>query len=311
MRHIIALAAAIPVLIFGAPASAFTAPSGVSQTGKDFKPASDLPIEGVITNPDWVQKPGPDEFSRYYPPMANLLDMDGVVQISCTVSALGILENCKVDRETPAGLGFGAAALSISAYFHMKPTSIDGTPVGGGAFTTRIRFNMADDDARPPPATLAGAMPSKAALQLAQRLIAARSDSDHYLASVKRTSDQIRKAAERLDTVDPAGAKTLKVVADAEDEASAADLPAYLAISADFYARSFSEAELEKLVAFFEGPVGKALASREADIAAFDQSAQAALITKVKADVKRIFCEQIECANSATPASGSAGSPPK
>ena len=38
------------------------------RSDNDTPRAGDLPIAGVVTNPDWLRKPGPDEFSQYYPP---------------------------------------------------------------------------------------------------------------------------------------------------------------------------------------------------------------------------------------------------
>ena len=97
----------------------------------------------VVTNPDWVHKPGPDEFAQYYPPRAMDLGKEGVATISCTVTAKGTLAGCSVSGEDPSGFGFGEAALKISRFFRMKPKQIDGQSVEGGTFTTRIRFTLA------------------------------------------------------------------------------------------------------------------------------------------------------------------------
>ena len=97
----------------------------------------------VISQPDWLRKPGPDEFAQYYPPRAMELGKGGKVMISCTVTAKGTLTGCTTSGEDPPNYGFGDAALKISKFFKMKPQSIDGKPVEGGSFSTVIRFQLA------------------------------------------------------------------------------------------------------------------------------------------------------------------------
>ena len=105
----------------------------------------------LITNPDWLRKPGPDDFSNYYPKGAAFQRESGVADIECDVTAEGKLAGCVVTSEFPLGEGFGEAALKISKYFRMKSETVDGVPVGGGLFQTRIRFNMGDAEPATPP----------------------------------------------------------------------------------------------------------------------------------------------------------------
>lgn len=100
-------------------------------------PASAKPPPVLITNPDWEHKPGPDEFSRFAPVGVS---STGLVTVQCDVIAQGATAGCVVLEENPPNEGFGAAALKIAPYFKMKPKTLDGKPVGGGMFITRIRF---------------------------------------------------------------------------------------------------------------------------------------------------------------------------
>ena len=54
----------------------------------------------VITSPDWLQRPGPSEFSRYYPAGAIDRDLGGSVTLECLVSASGHVRNCAIADET-------------------------------------------------------------------------------------------------------------------------------------------------------------------------------------------------------------------
>jgi protein TonB len=101
------------------------------------------PHAAVITNPDWIHKPGADEFAQYYPQRAMELGKEGSVVISCTVTEKGTLTGCSTSEEDPPGFGFADAAVKISRYFKMKPKQVDGQSVAGGQFTTRIRFTLA------------------------------------------------------------------------------------------------------------------------------------------------------------------------
>src|SRR5471030_2510350 len=67
------------------------------------RPRLDLPIEGVIANPDWIARPSGDDVGRFYPTLAREMELQGRALLSCRVSALGSLEGCKAEGEIPVG----------------------------------------------------------------------------------------------------------------------------------------------------------------------------------------------------------------
>jgi hypothetical protein len=58
------------------------------------------------------------------------------------VSAQGALYDCKVRSETPAGQGFGQAAVALTTQMLMRPGMKDGKPVAGAKVGVPVNFHM-------------------------------------------------------------------------------------------------------------------------------------------------------------------------
>jgi TonB family protein len=98
----------------------------------------------VIDGPSWIRKPTSAEVRHYYPELAVMNNMTGRAVLSCRVDATGNLEDCRAEEETPAGFGFGEAALKVAPLFQMKSTGSDGRPVAGGTVRIPITFRLQD-----------------------------------------------------------------------------------------------------------------------------------------------------------------------
>jgi TonB family protein len=111
------------------------------------------PRPSVVTNPDWLMKPAPADFANTYPKAAASAHVEGHATMKCKVTAAGDLADCAVESEEPADAGFGAAALSLSSKFKMRPATRDGVPISGQAIRIPIRFVLPKRD--PPSPELA------------------------------------------------------------------------------------------------------------------------------------------------------------
>jgi len=64
------------------------------------------------------------------------------VTLVCDVRAGGALSGCAVDREEPAGQGFGPAILALAPKFQVALMSAEGMPTVGAKVRVPVRFDL-------------------------------------------------------------------------------------------------------------------------------------------------------------------------
>lgn len=113
---------------------------GEAGTGTGTGSGSDAGPGSGGTPPRFVRGPTRQELVRAYPRAALAARQPGRVLLRCRIGADSRLEGCRVIEETPAGAGFGAAALRASTYFRFRPPMVDGRPREGFEMPIGIEF---------------------------------------------------------------------------------------------------------------------------------------------------------------------------
>ena len=126
----------------------------------------------VIVNPSWLEAPQPSYDD--YPPFAWMIGVNARVDVECMSNAQGVVKDCRVTRETPYGLGFGAAALAIVPRGRLSPRSVDGVPTAS-AIALSLPFST-NPRVRTPPKAWREPEPSPAHLAAADAYVSSVGD---------------------------------------------------------------------------------------------------------------------------------------
>jgi TonB family protein len=99
------------------------------------------PNLAIDVRPTWAKRPSGQEFADAYPFEAMVKGISGSALLDCEADIHGALDDCRVDSESPPGMQFGLAALSLSSRFLMKPAIGPAGPVASRV-NIPIRFEI-------------------------------------------------------------------------------------------------------------------------------------------------------------------------
>ena len=134
------------IAVLAALAVAGPAAPGVEVQGVVVKPAAPIGAPVVMGDDDgWIYKPPNAQILSVWPEAAYRARISGKATLDCLIDAHGLAEDCKVISETPAGKGFGSAALLLRPTFKLKPAIGPDGPMEVMRSVT-ILFNAEDND---------------------------------------------------------------------------------------------------------------------------------------------------------------------
>jgi protein TonB len=112
--------------------------------GLTQSPPVDEPSAGpqALAPLHWIERPTSADFHRVYPRSAYRRGIEGRVVFRCTIDDNGQLTACEVLSETPAGEGFGEAALRLSRRFRLPTETTTGAATAGGVVQIPIQFRL-------------------------------------------------------------------------------------------------------------------------------------------------------------------------
>jgi protein TonB len=113
---------------------AATQPAAQPATTRATPPPA--PPRGTVV---WAQRPSARRISELYPSRALREGVGGRAELSCTVRSNQTLA-CNVASESPAGLGFGQAALTASSSYRASPSLSDGASSTGAPARIVVQF---------------------------------------------------------------------------------------------------------------------------------------------------------------------------
>ncbi|MBU1376000.1 MAG: energy transducer TonB [Alphaproteobacteria bacterium] len=105
--------------------------------------SADLAKGGAVTvkTPKWAALPSVTDMQSAVPKTEGGPNNIRVTLV-CDVQAGGSLNACAVDREEPAGQGFGPAILALAPKFKVELMSAEGMPTVGAKVRVPVRFDL-------------------------------------------------------------------------------------------------------------------------------------------------------------------------
>jgi TonB family protein len=241
--------------------------------------------DAEISSPTWSDRPTQEELWAAVPKLPIVLGLQGAARLTCTATAQGLLERCRVTAETPRDLGFGAAALSLAGAFRLDAGMVATGAVGE---TVAVRFIFPPPE--PPEAFTPPAPQSERGLTLARSLVGKAPN----VADIEAAFDRDLKAYMGELPADLPGPRRAEVQA-ILDAARKTAVTGLVEDAARLYAGHFTEAQLEQALAFAETPVGRALQSKGPP--AFEEMTQAGgwIEDQIRDDARAAFCRSRPC----------------
>jgi TonB family protein len=236
--------------------------------------------------PQWVRQPSDETITRARPRVAGILGLTGVVRLTCKVAEKGELTDCGVDEETPAGLGYGAAALGVTQDYRLSPIQLM-AGAAGRRVTVRIGFPQPEQ-----PAPFHVKPGSDRAVSLARQLV-----QEEGIEEKSRVGTELQIADYATNPPKGSDEKIYEAAFEAYRAAAKQALSDHVELSVANMSSAYSEKQLETRIAFAATVAGKAQHDRSQELKIAFTNAEAVLAEKVIAEARATFCAGRDCSS--------------
>lgn len=243
-----------------------------------------------ILSTTWTQRPPSWQMRAGAPMIARILQLSGSATLKCSVSRVGLLEDCAVLGESPAGVGFGPAALSLSSLYRMQPPEWDWSKSPKPTVVVTLRFPRVGAGSPPVETSAALPEPPPSRLALATDLAALLPIADWQSADTATALTELDKKP--FPGVDAA---TRKAFYDALRATNGGAAALWRARMASVYAGLFTEPELRAMIAFERTPAAQAVRGKRNALFALGRAYSEDFSLRLSVLAGQIFCSKRDC----------------
>ena len=248
--------------------------------------------EVALPDPVLIQQATLNQIEMARPGLARTFGLGGVVALKCQTTRLGVLTACAVASEAPAGLGLGAAALTLAPSYRLDATLPEQSALGRSVALV-IRF----EPPGPPPGSFVQVTPrSPQALALARQALDAQTDAYAVLVAWRRRMDTQPNPPVGLTPTERAYAYDALAVGSAKAGQTA------LGLRAAYMTTRLSDAELTEAVRFWRSPVGRAWSDKAGEITDALQQISADFYRALWTGAGEALCKTRACIPAVAPA---------
>ncbi|MCR5878855.1 TonB family protein [Phenylobacterium sp. J367] len=115
-----------------------------------FSPDMLTGADPAVGKPSWARLPTVEALAAAFPKETAVAGTVRVM-LRCRVEQAGAVSNCVVEKEEPAGHGYGQAALKVAPDFRLNTWTTEGLPTVGAYVRIPIRFELGAKPAETPP----------------------------------------------------------------------------------------------------------------------------------------------------------------
>jgi hypothetical protein len=222
--------------------------------------------------------------------------------LTCLASAQGRLQACRVADERPSGLGVGAAAVNVAAYYRLDPKLL-AAGAKGETVAVLIRFDASGTSDEPVYQAVAARSPQS--LALARDLLATYGSGVFNEAAYRKTFVNRPYPPPGVTSAD------LEMLADAWLAGARRARASSMEMRAAEMTVHITDAQLREGLAFWRGPMGQAWRDKAEEFEKRRSRVTADFTVAVWRDAAQALCKSETCPEAPMPlqASGASSAP--